>query len=137
MSFNALPLLVIVFILYNVLVVFGGADPNAFLTREVIPIPLMSSTTLKLTWADLLILLTMILLFVELMKATYTSTSSLLNHGFSTLVFVVCLVELLTVTQAATPVFFLITVAALIEVIASYTIGIRVARRDLSLGGEG
>jgi hypothetical protein len=28
-------------------------------------------------------------------------------------------------------------VAALIEVVASYTIGIRVARRDLSIGGEG
>jgi hypothetical protein len=135
MSLNALPLLVVVFILYNILVVFGGADANAFLTRDVIPVPLMSKT-LMLTWADLLILLTMVLLFVELMKATYTSTSSLLNHGLSTLVFVVCLIELLVVPQAATPVFFLVTVAALIEVVASYTIGIRVARRDLSLGGE-
>ena len=135
MSLNALPLLVVVFILYNLLVVLGGTDANAFLTKEVVPVPLMT-TTLRLTWADLLILLTMILLFVELMKATYTSTSSLLNHGLSTLVFVVCLVELLVVPQAATPVFFLITVASLIEVIASYTIGIRVARRDLSLGGE-
>jgi hypothetical protein len=94
------------------------------------------TTTLMLTWGDLLILLTMILLFVELMKATYTSTSSLLNHGFSTLVFVACLIELLVVPQAATAVFFLITVASLVEVVASYTIGIRVARRDLSLGGE-
>jgi hypothetical protein len=135
MSLNALPLLVVVFILYNILVVFGGADANAFLTRDVIPVPLMSKT-LMLTWADLLILLPMVLLFVELMKATYTSTSSLLNHGLSTLVFVVCLIELLVVPQAATPVFFLVTVAALIEVVASYTIGIRVARRDLSLGGE-
>lgn len=135
MSFSALPNLVIVFILYNVLVVFGGADPNAFLKTDVVPIPLMT-TTLMLTWGDLLILLTMILLFVELMKATYTSTSSLLNHGFSTLVFVACLIELLVVPQAATAVFFLITVASLVEVVASYTIGIRVARRDLSLGGE-
>ncbi|HXF53173.1 MAG TPA: hypothetical protein VNK52_03525 [Hyphomicrobiaceae bacterium] len=136
MSLNALPLLVIVFILYNLLVVFGGADANTFLAKEVVPIPLMT-TTLMLSWADLLILLTMVLLFVELMKATYTSTSSLLNHGLSTLVFVVCLIELLMVPQAATPVFFLVTVATLIEVVASYTIGIRVARRDLSLGGEG
>jgi hypothetical protein len=136
MSFNALPLLVIVFILYNVLVVFGGADPNVFLKTDLVPIPLMTST-LMLTWGDLLIFITMVLLFVELMKSTYTSTSSLLNHGFSTLVFVACLIEFLVVPQAATAVFFFVTVASLIEVVASYTIGIRVARRDLSLGGEG
>ena len=136
MSFNALPLMVLVFILYNILVVFGGADPNAFLKTDVVPIPLMTST-LMLTWGDLIIFLTMVMLFVELMKSTYTSTSSLLNHGLSTLVFVICLIEFLMVPQAATAVFFFITVAALIEVVASYTIGIRVARRDLSLGGEG
>jgi hypothetical protein len=32
-------------------------------------------------------------------------------------------------------VFFFIVVATLIDVIAGYTIGIRVARRDLSIGG--
>ncbi len=52
------------------------------------------------------------------------------------LVFVVCLVEFIVVKQAATSVFFLIMVATLIDVIAGYTIGIRVARRDLNIGGE-
>jgi hypothetical protein len=136
MSFNALPLLVLVFILYNLLVVFAGADPAAFLKTDVVPIPLMTSI-LMLSWGDIIIFITMVLLFVELMKSTYTSTSSLLNHGLSMLVFVVCLIEFLVVPQAGTAVFFFITVAALIEVVASYTIGIRVARRDLSIGGEG
>jgi len=136
MSFNSLPLLVLVFILYNVLVVFGGSDAAAFLKTDIIPIPLMTSV-LMLTWGDLIIFITMVLLFVELMKSTYTSTSSLLNHGLSMLVFVVCLIEFLMVPQAATAVFFFVTVAALIEVVASYTIGIRVARRDLSIGGDG
>ena len=51
-------------------------------------------------------------------------------------VFIAVLVEFLMVKQAATSTFFLILVACLIDVIAGYTIGIRVARRDLSIGGD-
>lgn len=135
MSLRALPLIVGALILYNVIVVIGaGSDAAAFLQRPMIPIPLMTKT-FSLTWGDILILVTLLLLFVELMKSTYTSTASLLDHGLSMLVFVACLVEFLLVPQAATGVFFIITVATLIDVIAGYTIGIRVARRDLSIGG--
>lgn len=135
MSFRALPLIVISFIMYNAVVLAGGADGVAMLKKEVLPLPLMT-TTLWLTWGDLLILLTMGLLFVELMKATYTSSSSLLDHGLSMFVFVACLVEFLLVKAAGTAVFFFIVVATLIDVMAGYTIGIRVARRDLSIGNE-
>ena len=136
MSFKAIPLIVIAFIMYNAVVLVGGADAVVMLKKEVLPIPLMT-TTLLLTWGDLLILLTMGLLFVELMKATYTSSASLLDHGLSMLVFVACLIEFLLVKTAGTSVFFFIVVATLIDVMAGYTIGIRVARRDLSIGNEG
>jgi hypothetical protein len=135
MSLRALPLIVIAFILYNAIVLVGGADVAAMLKREVLPIPLMT-TTLWLTWGDILILMTMGLLFIELMKATYTSTASLLDHGLSMLVFIACLVEFLLVKQAATAPFFFITVASMIDVMAGYTIGIRVARRDFSIGDQ-
>ena len=135
MSLKAIPLIVISFILYNAVVLVGGADAVGMLKREVLPLPLVK-TTLRLTWGDLLILLTMGLLFIELMKATYTSSASLLDHGLSMLVFVACLVEFLLVEQAGTSVFFFIVVAGLIDVMAGYTIGIRVARRDLSIGSD-
>ncbi len=135
MSLRALPLIVIAFIMYNAVILLGGADAVAPLRREVVPIPLMT-TTLWLTWSDILILLTMGLLFIELMKATHTSTSSLLDHGLSMIVFVACLIEFLLVKAAGTATFFFITVATLIDVIAGYSIGIRVARRDFSIGGD-
>jgi hypothetical protein len=69
-------------------------------------------------------------------KATYTSTASLLDHGFSMLVFIACLIEFLVVPQAATSVFFFVLMATLIDVVAGYTIGIRVARRDLNIGAD-
>ena len=52
------------------------------------------------------------------------------------LVFVACLIEFLTVPQAATSTFFMIMVVALIDVVAGYTIGIRVARRDMAFGAD-
>lgn len=136
MSLKALPLIVISFIMYNAVVLLGGgADATVILKREVLPLPLMT-TTLWLTWGDLLILLTLGLLFIELMKATYTSSSSLLDHGLSMFVFVACLIEFLLVKAAGTSVFFFITIASMIDVMAGYSIGIRVARRDLSIGPE-
>ncbi|MEO0809983.1 MAG: hypothetical protein AAFW82_04970, partial [Pseudomonadota bacterium] len=70
------------------------------------------------------------------LKATYTSSTSLLDHGLSMIVFVVCLVEFLMVSEAQTSVFFFIVIATFIDVIAGYTIGIRLARRDINFEGE-
>ncbi|MFA9550257.1 MAG: hypothetical protein ACERIL_04235, partial [Hyphomicrobium sp.] len=92
---------------------------------------------LKFNWGDFIVLLTFIMLFIEIVKATYTSTASLIDHGLSMLVFVACLIEFLMTPLAANSVFFMIMIAALIDVVAGYTIGIRVARRDLTLGHGG
>lgn len=135
MSLRALPLIIISFILYNV-VVFFGHDTAAALSATVLKVPLPSGATWPMTMGDVLMLVTLILLFVELLKSTYTSTASLLDHGLSMLVFVACLVEFIVYQKAATSVFFFILVSTLIDVIAGYTIGIRVARRDLSIGGN-
>lgn len=138
MSLRAIPLILFVFILYNVIVLVGGvpAEETAQLLRkEILPIPMLNSHVWSFSWGDLIVLLLFGTLFVELLKATYTSGTSLLDHGLSMLVFVVCLIEFLMVRQAQTSVFFFITIATLIDVIAGYTIGIRVARRDLAIGG--
>ncbi len=135
MSLRALPLIVIAFILYNVVVLLGGPGPNETLATKIFSIPMIKATWV-FTWGDFILLLTLVLLFIELLKSTYTSTASLLDHGLSMLVFVVCLIEFIVVPQAATSVFFFIMIATLIDVVAGYTIGIRVARRDLNIGSD-
>lgn len=137
MSIRAIPLLIFVFLFYNLIVLFGGdADPNIALRKEVFALTLPNG---KFPWSfsrgDLVILLLLMMLFFELLKATYTSSTSLLDHGLSMLVFVACLIEFLMVSQAQTSTFFFLVVATLIDVVAGYTIGIRVARRDLAIGG--
>ncbi|MFY0612163.1 MAG: hypothetical protein JXQ99_11595 [Hyphomicrobiaceae bacterium] len=140
MSLRAIPLILFVFIFYNILVLFGGGSGTAVetdkLLRDVLlPIRMLNDQVWNFSWGDLIVLLLFFTLFAELLKATYTSSASLLDHGLSMLVFVVCLIEFLMVPQAQTSVFFFIVIATLIDVIAGYTIGIRVARRDLAIGG--
>ena len=132
MSLRSIPLIVIAFILYNVIVLLFG--PEALAKLALPEVHMLSGGVWQFTWGDFIILATLILLFIELVKSTYTTTSSLVDHGLSMVVFVACLVEFLMVPQAATSVFFLVVIATSIDVIAGFTIGIRVAQRDLTLG---
>ena len=133
MSIRALPLLVFAFVLYNAIVLLVGEDA---LRREIFELRLLSGGLWKFTWGDLVLLVTLVLLFVEIVKSTTTTTSTLIDHGLSMVVFMAVGAEFLIVPQAATSVFFLILVATLIDVIGGYTIGIRVARRDLNIGAD-
>lgn len=136
MSIRALPLLVFAFVLYNAVVLTLGpevlTDPN----RHIFEIHLLSGGDWKFGWGDFILLVTLILLFVEIVKSTFTTTSTLIDHALSMVVFIAVGAEFLLVPQAATSVFFLILVATLIDVIGGYTIGIRVARRDLNIGAD-
>ena len=137
MSIRALPLLVVPLILYNVVVVFAGSGPaSGPLGATIFRLPMVSGSTWTFTWSDLILLVTMLVLFAELVKATYTSTISLVDHGLSMLVFVACLIEFIVVGAAATSTFFFVTLASMIDVVAGFTIGIRVARRDLTIGAQ-
>ncbi len=133
MSLRSLPLLVISFILYNVIVLMFG--PEA-LNTNIFELTMLSGGVWTFNWGHLVVLVTLFLLFIELVKATYTTASSLVDHGLSMVVFIACLIEFLLTPQAATSVFFLLMVATFIDVVAGFTIGIRVARRDLAIGAD-
>jgi hypothetical protein len=71
-------------------------------------------------------------LFIEVMKSARSTSSTILDHMLSTVVFIVALVEFLIVRQAGTAVFLVITTICLIDVVAGYTVSIRAARRDIA-----
>ena len=132
MSLRSLPSIVLAFILYNVVVFASGTEA---LNSALFELHMLSGGDWRFTIGDLIVVFTMFLLFAEIVKSTYTSTTSLVDHGLSMLVFIACIVEFLLVPQAATSTFFIIMVATAIDVVAGFTIGIRVARRDLAIGG--
>jgi hypothetical protein len=75
-------------------------------------------------------------LFFEILKSTRTGGNSVVDHALSMIVFVVCLILFLIWPPAATSLFFLIMLTSLIDVIAGFSVTIRAARRDYTVGGD-
>jgi hypothetical protein len=88
------------------------------------------------SFGDLLILLSLMLLFIELLKSTSTGSAAIFNHALSMLVFIICLVEFLLHPAFATSAFFIIMVMALLDVLAGVVVTIIAARRDVEFAGQ-
>ena len=73
---------------------------------------------------------------VEVLKSTRTGGDSVVDHALSMMVFVACLILFLVWPLAGTSLFFLIMLTTLVDVIAGFSVTIRSARRDYSVGGE-
>ena len=125
------PLTLAPLLVYN-LVIAGlfGATPGDPWTQPVFTVTMVSDARFTLLLGDLLILAGLTCLFVEIVKATRTSSPTIVDHALSLGVFIAHLIEFLTVAGAATSVFFILTGIALIDVIGGFTITIRGARRD-------
>ena len=124
------PLFLISFAIYNMLVFL---TPGVSWSEALLSVPMQSGATWIITLGDLLIALSLVFLFVEMLKATRTSSRSMFDHMLSTLIFIVALVEFLIVPQAATSVFATLLLMSLIDVLAGWSVSMRAARRDFSL----
>ncbi|HTV68267.1 MAG TPA: hypothetical protein VMF90_06990 [Rhizobiaceae bacterium] len=131
---GAVPLLIIPFILYNLGLtgVFGG-DPGDVWATQLLSVQMMSGGVWTMTLGDVLIVIALILFFVEIVKATRTSNTSVVDHLLSTFVFVAFLVEFLLVQGAAHSVFFTLMVISLIDLLAGFSVSIKSAGRDVNL----
>ena len=129
-----IPLLIIPFLIYNLGLagVFGAAD--APFSGSVFSMHMMSGGVFTMTVSDLIMVIALLLLFFEILKATRTNNSSVIDHLLSTFVFVAFLVEFLVVAGAATSVFFLLMIMAAIDLMAGFSVSIRSAGRDVSIG---
>lgn len=130
----AIPLMIVPFILYNVVIVgiVGAGVPT--LDATVTSLSMMSGAVWTMSVGDLLIVIALVVLFFEVLKATRTGSSSVIDHLLSVFLFVAFLVEFLLVANAATQVFFILMVIAFIDVIAGFAVSIRSAGRDVSIG---
>lgn len=127
-----LPLMIVPLILYNLGLtglLGGGGNPWQ---GVLFSLPMISGGMWSMTLADLIVVIALALLFVEVVKSTRTSNASLVDHLLSTLVFVLFLVEFLLVNAAATSLFFVLMVVALVDVLAGFSVSLRAASRDVN-----
>jgi hypothetical protein len=136
------PLLLLPVIAYNLIALGGRAifhyDIQDLLSYDnALTITMFSGDKWKFSSGDFLVLVTIALLFVEVVKATRTTANEIINHGLSMLTFVIALVEFITLKGFASTPFFFIMVMTLFDVVAGYTISIVAAEHDLGLGRAG
>ena len=123
----SIPLLAFVVAAYTALAL---AAP-IWLDSVLFVLPLLSGAVLPFRGGDLLLVMGLLLLCVEIYRATSSSSAAILNHVFSLAVFIIALIELLIMPQMASMTFFLILLMTLIDVITGFTVTISSARRDL------
>lgn len=130
-----IPLTIVPLIAYNLfawgLFGTGGGDPWL---APLFTVEMLSGARFTMTSGDLMLVIGIVLLFFEILKATRTGNASLADHVLSMLVFVAYLVEFLIAAPAAHSVFVILTVIAFVDVVAGFTITIRGARRDIGWG---
>jgi hypothetical protein len=105
--------------------------------NHALSIAMFSGDQWKFSFGDFLVLVSLALLFVEVVKATRTTKHEIINHGLSMLTFVVALIEFIVLKGFATTPFFFIVMMCLFDVVAGYTISIIAAEHDLGIGRAG
>lgn len=130
--FASVPLLVIPLILFNLgLGTFSDLDPWQ---QPLLSFVMVQGNLFTLERGAALVVLALVLLFFELLKSTRTSNASVLDHLLSIFVFVAFLLEFLLVPAAGQGMFLVLTVIALVDVLAGFTVSLRAAGRDVHFG---
>jgi len=122
-----LPLMAIPLIVLNIIVLLGSAT----LQTPAFTTVLVSGAAWSLLVGDLVVLLAVILLYAEVLKATRTGTASIIDHLLSLAVFLVFLLEFLLVPSMGTNTVFVVMAISLVDVISGFTVTIVAARRDV------
>lgn len=129
----AIPLFAYLLIAFNAITFGGDADPLITLNKVIQDFDLPSGAHIALTVSHVLILVGIVFLYVEILKATRPSKLAIVDHGLSMLVFVLFLVEFIAVPEVGNSTFLILTMLTLTDVIAGFTVSIATARRDISL----
>ena len=124
------PLLVLPFTIYNMIVFL---TPGVNWTDKVTTFRMMSGQEWTFTAGDILVTFAILLLTLEILKATRIGFRTIVDHILSMILFVAMLVEFLMVKQAATSTFFLLLAVSMVDVMGGFIVTIRTAQRDLTI----
>jgi len=126
------PLLLIPFAIYNIIVFLM---PGVAFSSQLFSVPMLSKAVLVVSAGDLLLVISILILFVEIVKATRMGSRSIIDHVLSLILFLVMLTEFITVGRAATSTFLLLSTLSFVDVIGGFAVTIRTSQRDIALEG--
>jgi hypothetical protein len=126
------PLLLVPFAIYNII---AFLMPGVSWTGALTTVHVISGGEWSMSVGDMLITLSIFLLFGEMMKSTRIGIRTVVDHALSLVLFLAMLVEFLLVKQAATATFFLLLVVSFVDVLGGFAVTLRTAQRDLTVEG--
>jgi hypothetical protein len=135
---KAFPFTLFPLVIFNVIAfVVPGMDTGLGWATPQFELRLFSGAVWQVTAGDLMILFGLVCLFFEMLRATIATRGALTNHLASVVVLIVYAVEFLVVARCGNSTFLLLTAIALLDVLAGFAVSLRVASRDLTIGGAG
>jgi hypothetical protein len=127
------PLLAVPFLLYNAFAFLIFASVADFRDATMFGVPMLSGATFRLTVGATIVLMALVCLGVEIMKATRISSRTIADHVLAIGIFVVYLLELLLLPQGATDTFLVLTAIALLNAVCGFAVSLHSATRDVTL----
>jgi hypothetical protein len=124
------PLLVLIVAVYNVLAFSSGELLDSLVWKIKLP----SGDEWHFAMNGLLVCLSIVFLYVEIVKAARRPNASALDHVLSTALLVLCLLEFTLISGFGNTTFLVITLAAFLNVVGGFTVSTKAARRDFVLG---
>jgi hypothetical protein len=130
-----LPLLLVPFALYNILVYLV---PGFSWNQEIWHVHMISGADWGVTLGDAIVAASVVILLIEMLRAARrASRRTILDHVLSMILFVAMLVEFLTIKGVVSSTFFLLLVISFVDVAAGFAVSIRSAPRDILLDSAG
>jgi hypothetical protein len=130
-----LPLLLIPFALYNILVFL---TPGFAWNQEIWRVHMISGAEWSITPAVAIVAGSVVILLVEMLRTTRRAgRRTIMEHVLSMILFVAMLVEFMAVKGVASATFFLLLVISFVDVAAGFAVSVGTARRDILLDDAG
>ena len=127
------PLLLVPFAIYNIV---AFLLPGVGWTTEVTTVQMVSGQPWVLNAGDILLAFAILLLAVEIMKATRIGIRTIVDHILSMALFIAMLVEFLLVAKAGTSTFFLLLTISLVDVLDGFIVSMRTSLRQVEVEAE-
>lgn len=142
---KSVPLLAFVIIAYAVFAFAGDLFQSDWQGMERwLREPLIESTSFPpsasvenpwaLGWGNLFVIIGLMLLSIEVIRATMIGTASLSNHAFSFGIMLISIFLFLLAPGFATATFFILTLMTMFDTVVGYTVTAVTARRDIGVG---
>jgi hypothetical protein len=125
----AFPLLLIPFALYMMVAYLLDMDFNT----SLFSVPLLSGRSMSVSTGDLLVLFSILLLYLEILKATRLASRAIMDHILSFVLFIVMIIVFIAVPRAATATFLMLLALSCVDVLGGFTVTIRTAQRDIAV----